>query len=292
MHSPFQIWEDAIMLDDKGLIRESGNMFAKASQSFFEFGSNVQTEVGRAHFEYSTLMDAFSRIQEARRLRLEFRYDDSLKMFGNACEILRATVHFGFLAAYESACATLETAAELDEKTEAFEAFRSAITLFEQSKLALGLRDELHPTIGVIDSMIKYSISRALITESGILIAEGKSEEAEKKANQSELIRKECLRSAGNRRNVIYYFPISDWLRAMKGGFIVTYPEIESISLANVGSNPVDMEAIGANNTSQVINPFQSVTVPAVKLGKGRIRVIYRDMKENKIYDEGCVLMI
>lgn len=290
--NPFEIWENAIDLDEKDSIGESCNMFARASQSFFEFGSNIRPTVGRACFEYSTLMDSFSRIQKARLLRLELSYEDSLREFGIASEILRATVHFGFLSAYESACATLETAAELDEKTEAFEAFRNAIALFEQSKLALGLRDELHPTIRVIDSMIKYSISMALSAESSLLADKGKSDQARKKSLQSELVRKEYQSLAGARRKPINYFPVNDWSRAKKSGFIVSYPENNSMWFGNIGSNPVNLEAAGENKTSEVLVPFQTMTVSAEKLGKGRIRVVYRDIKEKTTYDEGCVLMI
>ncbi|MDG7002185.1 MAG: hypothetical protein JRN15_24055 [Nitrososphaerota archaeon] len=290
--NPFDLWGDAIDLNEKNSIRESSNMFARASQSFFEFGSSIRPIVGRACFEYSTLMDSFSRIQKARLLRLELQYDDSLREFGVASEILRATVHFGFLSAYESACATLETASELDEKTEAFEAFRNAIALFEQSKLALGLRDELHPTIRVIDSMIKYSISMALYAESSLLADKGKSEEARKKAAQSELVKKEFLSLAGNRLKSINYFPVNDWSRAKKSGFIVSYPESNSMWFGNIGSNPVSLEAAGETKTSEVLNPFETMTVSAENLGKGRIRIVYRDLKEKITYDEGCVLMI
>lgn len=291
MSNPFQVWQGAIVLDEQNSIRESSKMFAKASQSFFEFGS-IKPAVGRACFEYSTLMDSFYRIQVARQLRFELRYDESLKEFGNASQILRATVHFGFLSAYVSACATLETAEELHDKNEAFAAFRNAIALFEQSKFALGLRDELHPTIRIIDSMIKYSISRALFVESGIIADEHKAEESRKKIEQSELIKKEYHSLAGNGSSRINYFPIQDWKRAQSGALIVSYPENKLMWLMNIGSNPVKVDAVGASQMSDVVNPFQALAVPTEKLGRGRIRVVYRDSTTNKIYDEGCLMMV
>lgn len=290
--NPFQDWEDAISLNEKGSIKESGSTFARSSQHFFEFGSNVRRGVARAFFEYSTLMDSFSKIQEARLTRLESRYDESLKLFGDASEILRATVHFGFLSAYETACATLETAGELEDEAETFEALKNAISLFEQSKLALGLRDELHPAIHIIDAMIKYSISKALLAESEILAGEGKRKESEEKNEQSRRVSADYIKLAGSKHGVIDYFPISDWLRAKSGGFVASYQEKDAMWFGNIGPNPVIIERAGACKVGLVVQPFQSISVDANSLGKGRIRVVYRDLKISKSYDEGCVLMV
>lgn len=225
-------------------------------------------------------------------MRLELRYDESLKLFGDASEILRATVHFGFLSAFETACATLETASELKDEPDQFEALRNSIALFEQSKLALGLRDELHPTIRVIDSMIKYSISMALQVESGILVGQGKNEEARKKIDQSELVKEDYLKLTGINRRPVNYFPLTDWARARKGGFIITFPVSQSMWFGNIGSNPVILESAGGSIVNKVIEPFESISIPAIDLGGGRVRMTYRDLRDDIAYNEGCVLMV
>ena len=118
-----------------GELEASKSWFSQAAHLFFDLGSVTSSRVERALFEYSTLMDAFTIVQQARRLKLDLKYEESLSEFTKAAEILRSTVHFGFLSGYESGCATLETAVELKESDEAFQAFKNAITLFEQSKL-------------------------------------------------------------------------------------------------------------------------------------------------------------
>ncbi len=50
-----------------------------------------------------------------------------------------------------------------------FQAYRNAIALFEQSKIALSLRDENHKMMQKIDAMLKFSIGGALKTEGDIL---------------------------------------------------------------------------------------------------------------------------
>ena len=156
-------------------------------------------------------MDAFAIVQQARRLKLNLKYEESLSEFTKAAEILRSTVHFGFLSGYESGCATLETALELKDPDESFQAFKNAIALFEQSKLALGFRDEKHPMVEVIDSLIKYSISEAFLAESRSLSQSGKKDEAKRKLQQSRAIAEDhevLARKAGHQTSLNRLFSV------------------------------------------------------------------------------------
>ncbi|MHB2036190.1 MAG: hypothetical protein ACYCPW_05540 [Nitrososphaerales archaeon] len=292
---PFHLWEEALASDRDGDLAASKSWFGQAAQLFFAKGSDGKPQVGRAFFEYSTLMDAFTRVQEARLFKKDSKYDDALSEFAKASEILRSSVHFGFLSGYESGCATLETALELEDPEEAFQAFKNANALFEQSKLALGLRDEKHPLIDVIDSMIKFSISEAFLAESKSLSQSGKVEEARKKLLQSKAISKEhelLARRTGTRSRSIDYFPLDDWKRAETMGFVLSYTESDSILLCNVGTNSVLIETLGNRRIDKTLDPLNSISCPVGVSSKGRIRVIYLDLKEKKEYDEGCLLMI
>jgi tetratricopeptide (TPR) repeat protein len=292
---PFQSWQKALSLDSEREFETSKSWFSQAARFFFDSGSDASSHVGRAFFEYSTLMDAFASVQQARQLKLNSKYEESLSEFTRAAEILRSSVHFGFLSGYESGCATLESALEIKDPDEAFQAIKNAIALFEQSKLALGFRDERHPIVDVIDSLIKYSISEAFLAESKSLSQNGKNDEAHRKIQQSRAIavNHEVLASkAGTKPRSIDYFPLMDWNRARSTGFLVSFPEQDSIWLGNVGSNSVIVETLGKNKIDQVIDPLESVSCPVSSSSKGRIRVVYVDLKEQKKYDEGCLLMI
>ena len=72
----------------------------------------------------------------------------------------------------------------------------------------------------------------------------------------------------------------------------MSFPEKDSIWLGNIGSNSVMVETLGKNKIDKVIDPAQSISCPVTGSTKGRIRVVYVDIKERKRYDEGCVLMI
>ncbi|HVB13015.1 MAG TPA: hypothetical protein VNE86_07760 [Nitrososphaerales archaeon] len=292
---PFHLWEKALASDRDGDLAASKSMFGQAAQLFFVKGSDGKPQVGRAFFEYSTLMDAFARVQEARLFKKNSKYDDSLSEFTKASEIFRSSVHFGFLAGYESGCATLETALELDDPDGAFQAFKNANALFEQSKLALGLRDEKHPLIDVIDTLIKFSISEAFLAESKSLSQSGKVQEAREKILQSKAISKEhefLARRIGTRSRSIDYFPMDDWKRAETTCLVLSYPESDSILLCNVGTNSVLIETLGNRRIDKTLDPLNSISCPMDVSSKGRVRVIYVDLKEKKEYDEGCLLMI
>ena len=150
----------------------------------------------------------------------------------------------------------------------------------------------MHPTVRIIDSFLKYSISRALLAESGVLAEEGELEEAKTKLDQSERVKEDYFKLAGSKWKTVNYFPLTDWDRAKRGGFMISFPENQSMWIGNIGSNPVILESAGAAEVNEVVDPFKSISVPAVKLGKGRLRISYRDLKNDKTYDEGCVLMI
>jgi hypothetical protein len=285
----------ALSFDEEGKLEHSKAWFTQAAHLFFDSGSGANSRVGKAFFEYSTLMDAFALVQQARLERLNSEYEESLSEFAKATEVLRSSVHFGFLSGYESGCAMLETALELENLDDSFQAFKNANALFEQSKLALGLRDERHPLVDVIDSLIKYSISEAFLTESRTFLEAGNENEALRKVQQSTVSaddHKSLTRKIGTEPYLINYFPLEDWNRALSTGFVATFPEQDSIWLGNIGSNPVKVETLGGNRIDQIIGPAQSISLPLTKSSKGRIRVVYEDMRNQKWYDEGSMLVI
>lgn len=289
---PFKAWERALSLDKMKLFEDSRSEFKSAAQAFFDLArSRVPT--ARALFEYSTLMDAFVSIQEGRILKSKSLFDESFAAFSKATEVLRATMHFGFLSGYVSGCASLETSLELEASEDSFQGLKNAIALFEQSKITLSFRDEKHPVIRVIDALIKYSISKALLTESQIIM-EKNADESKKKMVRSEAIMKDYLKiskEAGIVPDAINYFPIDDFGRALSNAFIVSFPESDGMWLGNLGIYPATILTLADQPVNTVIEPNQSTHL-ALKPSRGRIRVTYTDLKENKSYDEGCMSII
>ncbi len=290
---PFELWSQAIALDRESKLDESKTRFKIAAERFFSFSKDAP-EVSRALFEYSTLMDAFSLIQEARLTRDASNLEGSLTQFGKAAEILRATIHFGFLASYTAACATLETVMSMEENDESFEALKGANALLEQSKLTLSFRDERHFLVRVIDAMIKFSISRCLLVESRMLLEAHDSMSSERKLSQSRAVMKEYEDLAAQsqlEKGRIDYFPVDDWRRALVGAYVSCYPDPDKMWLLNVGASPATIHQIGNDLTSTQIAPQKSHAYD-LKGKSGKIRVIYTDLKSGLSFDEGCMMLI
>ena len=271
--------------------------FAEAARTFFEEGTGAKAHVARAYFEHSTLMDAFAAVQEARILKAKSSFDESLEKFAKASEILRATVHFAYLASYISGCATLETAMEMESREEKFEGFKNAIALFEQSKLALSFRDEHHPSLRSIDAVIKFTISRALLVESQILSDEGSLLESSEKIEQSRDVEKDFVILAGGTkiepsRYRIEYLSKYDCERALEGASLTVFPEATSLWIGNVGGNPALVESLGKDKVNKTILAFNSTTWPMKSDFRGRLRISYIDELTGNRFDEGCLTVI
>ena len=293
----FEHWKLALYCDRKSDIEQSKFELTEAARTLFEEGSGSKTGVARALFEYSTLMDAFATVQEARILRNELSFEESLEKFVRASEILRATVHFAYLASYISGCASVETAGEMENKEEMFQGLKNAIALFEQSKLALGFRDERHPSLRSIDALIKFAISRALLVESQILSDEGSSPESRKKNEQSKIVEKEFLVLAGSgkiqpSKYRIEYLSKYDCERALEGVLLTAFPEATSLWIGNVGRNPAIVESLGKDNVVKTIGAFDSITWPMKSDFRGKLRISYTDKTTGKRFDEGCLTVI
>ncbi len=84
---------------------------------------------------------------------------------------------------------------------------------------------------------------------------------------------------------------MDDWRRARTSGYVLSYPETDSISLVNVGSNSVLIETLGGNGIDKQLEPLDCVSCPSDNITSGRIRVVYVDLKEGRRYDEGCALL-
>lgn len=290
----FGFWRAAVDADSKGELETSQSRLQTAARSFFDEGSSSKTAVGRAYFEYSTLMDAFSAVQEGRLLKSKREYDLSLTKFERASEVFRSTVHFGFLAGYISGCASLETALEMESVEDSFQGFKNANALFEQSKLLLSFRDEKHPFVHSIDILLKYSISRALLVESQKLGDEGENESARKKKEQSRAVEVDFERLAGKSASKfkINYLPDYECRRAEKGALLVTFPEQQNMWIGNVGKNPARLDKMGEGKVSKTIAPDDSVLQEIGEKFQGKLRISYRDEVSGGKFDEGCLTIL
>ncbi len=273
--------------------------FEVAAKAFFEEASGAAIGVARALLEYSTLMDAFAAVQEGRLLKTQMKFDEALKNFAKASEILRATVHFGFLASYVSGCASLETASEISDDEEKFQGYKNAIGVLEQSKLALSFRDERHPLMRSIDALIKFAISRALLVESQMLMQKGATADSRKKRKQSRSVEKDFEELAGeevhspvSRYKIDYFLKGYEYERATLGAFIMTFPERTSLWIGNVGKNFALVETLGEAPVGKTIPPSGSITVPMLPEFHGRLRIQYTDEETHRRYDEGCLTVI
>src|SRR5579872_1409385 len=262
----FGIWNDALLHDSQNSLLDSRSDFEAAANTFFEEANSEKTGVARAFFEYSTLMDASARIQDGRLLKSKRKYDESLDFFAKAAEILRATVHFGFLAGYASGCASLETALEFEDDDDKFQGFKNSIALFEQSKLALSFRDERHPLIRSIDAMIKFSISRALLTESEMLSHKGSLSDSRKKEEQSKGADLEFRTLAGSegassisKFKIDYFLKGYECERALGGSYLATFPERTTLWIGNTGIHAAMVNFLGKSRVEKKVMPSESI---------------------------------
>ncbi|MDA4129469.1 MAG: hypothetical protein OK457_01740 [Thaumarchaeota archaeon] len=292
----FESWEAALVADKSSKLELSKARFQAAADALFREGSLDKARVARALFEFSTLMDAFAKIQEGRILKSESDFERSLRKFEQATEILRSTVHYGFLSSYVSACASLETALEMEAGDDSFQGFKNANALFEQSKLLLSFRDEKHVLIHKIDLLLRYSISRALLVESDILSKSGSNEAACKKKQQSKVIEEELEEQPRKKRRVhnfrIDYFPNYDYSRAQNGAFIVVFPELQNLWIGNVGKNGALLEKIGEERVGKKIASCESLIHPIPENFRGKLRVAYDDEENKNQFDEGCLTIV
>lgn len=295
----FEIWSEALTLDRNSQLSESKSQFESSAKAFFDEGSLEKVGVARAMFEYSTLMDALAKVQEGRMLKSELKFEDALSSFAKASEILRATVHFAFIAGYVSGCASLETAFEMEDDDEKFQGFKNSIALFEQSKLALSFRDERHPLLRSIDAMIKFTISRALLLESEMLAIKGSLSDSRKKKQQSKDVEEDFKKLAGNemssqisRFRIDYFLKGYECHRALTGAFILSFPEKNTLWIGNVGKNSAQIEAVGGSGVDKMILPSESITWEMKPEFRGKLRIKYKDEETGKNYDEGCLTII
>jgi hypothetical protein len=295
----YELWERALLLDRDNLIEESKQKFQAAANSFFTEASGEKSGIGRALNEYSTVLDAFSSVQEGRLQRNSSIFEEALVSFSKASEILRATIHYAFMASYISGCVTLETAPDFEDDDEKFQGYKNAISLFEQSKIALSFRDDRHPLLRSIDSMVKYAISRALLLESDMLAKDGSLSDARKKREQSNRVEEEFLDESGSDKQLeTQHFKIDYFLkgyeceRALVGSYLVTFPERNSLWIGNVGSNPAFLETLGKSDVNKSISSCDSILLPMEKNFHGRLRISYKDEVDKKSFDEGCLTVI
>jgi hypothetical protein len=290
----FGYWRAAVTADSKNELETSQAHFQSAARAFFDEGSSSKTGVGRAFFEYSTLMDAFCAVQEGRFLKAKGEYDLSLSKFERAAEVFRSTLHFGFLSGYISGCASLETALEMDPSKDSFQGFKNANALFEQSKLLLSFRDEKHPFVRSINILLKYSISRALLVESQNLAKEGSNESARKKKDQSKGVEEDFEKLSGRNatRFKIDYLPDQELRRAEKGALLVSFPEQQNLWIGNVGKNPALITGLGEDELAKIIAPNESIVQKMPESFRGKLRISYEDFENGAKYDEGSLTIL
>ena len=293
-NSGLGFWRAALDADSKGELESSRSLLQSAARSFFDEGTSNKTAVGRAYFEYSTLMDAFSAVEEGRLLKSRGDYDLSLSKFERASEVFRSTVHYGFFSGYASGCASLETALEMESLEDAFQGFKNTNALFEQSKLLLSFRDEKHPFVHSIDVLLKYSISRALLVESQKLANEGERDSARKKKEQSRAVEEDFERLAGKSATKfkIDYLPDYECKRAEKGAYLITFPEQKHMWIGNVGKNPALLNKMGEEKLSKTIVPDESVLQEMGANFRGKLRISYQDEVSGGKFDEGCLTIL
>ena len=291
----FDLWRAALSADSEEKLETSASHFRSAAKEFFDEGSSKKAGVGKALFEFSTLMDAFSSVQEARVLKSNLDFDHSLSKFEHAAEIFRSTIHYAFLSGYVSGCASLETALEMEASEDAFQGFKNANALFEQAKLLLSFRDERHPFMHNIDVLLKYSISRALLVESQIISASGASHEARKKKLQSLAVEADFEQLVGKKaasKFKIKYLLDYECKRRGMGALPIVFPELRTAWIGNVGKHGALLVRIGNRDIGKTIGPDESLIQELEEDYRGKLRLIYEDTENGDRFDEGCLTVI
>jgi hypothetical protein len=289
---PFAFWSAGLALERTGKLADSERQFKAGAEAFY-IKASENTAISKALNEYSTLLDAFANTQRARIFSSRSRFSQSVQAFSRGSEIFRSTIHFGFLAAYVSACATLETARAFGKKSkDLFQAYRNAIALFEQSKLALSFRDQSHPLMREIQGLILFTISKALKFEA--MEAHNRKLANDKESRSKQLLAESetLLRRDASEIGSLEYFPSNDWFRAGTGSFLMAYPDAENLWLSNLGINPATVEKLGNLRPETTVQPKSSISFPLKSLAKGKIRVVYADLTTHTKYDEGCISLI
>ncbi len=294
-----ELWKQALEFDKKSQIRESRSSFEASAKLFLDDSSGEKATIARALLEYSTLMDAFSSVQEGRLLKEESNFDKALPCFAKASEIFRATVHFAFLAGYVSGCASLETVSEMKDDDEKFQGYKNSIALFEQAKLALSFRDDRHPLLRSIDAMVKFGISRAILVESQMLDQKGAASDSRKKREQSRNIEADFRRLSGpdetrqgSHFRIDYFLKGYDCERATHGSYISSFPERTSLWMGNVGTHSARILTLGKSPVEKTLAPGDSISWPMIREFKGKLRIVYTDVEDRRSYDEGCLTVI
>ncbi|MGI0078794.1 MAG: hypothetical protein ACRECH_04150 [Nitrososphaerales archaeon] len=292
---PFMHWKSAVAFDHLKKFVESEDEFKKAAQFFFDSASK-HGAVAKAMLEFSTLMDAFSKIASGRRFLSENNFSRASEVVPGSSEVLRSTLHFAFLAPYISACATLETLAGMKNWDEdKFQAYRTTNALLEQAKFALSFRDETHTLITVIEAFLKFSISGALHFEADSLLASGATELAADKESRSHQVRREyehLARRAGLELDEIEFFPQRDFVERDHAPLLLAYPDSENLWLLNVGMHPARLQKLGDLIISKEIPSISSASFELRRLTKGKIRVEYLDPFNNERHNVGCMTLV
>ncbi len=291
----FDRWRAALLADSEDKLETSAAYFKSAAKEFFDEGSSKRAAVGRALFEFSTLMDGFSSVQEARLSKSNSDFELSLSKFGRAAEIFRSTIHYAFLSGYVSGCASLETALEMEAREDSFQGFKNANALFEQSKLLLSFRDERHPFMRSIDILLKYSISRALLVESNNLQIKGASQGSRIKKEQSMAVEEDFEKLAGKKAAKsfkIKYLPDYECIRAERGALAIVFPEQRTMWIGNVGKNAAVVLKMGNREIGKKIAPDESLIQVIEEGYRGKLRIIYEDMVSDERFDEGCLTVL
>jgi hypothetical protein len=292
---PFSLWNSALENDLEGRLDHSREAFREAADQFFRFASEYPA-ISLACHEYSTLMDAYSRVQSCRIFLLNQDYDAGLESISQASEILRSSIHFAFLSPYEAGCASLDGLETLElTDPDRFQSCKNSIALFEQAKIVLSLRDERHPLIKHIDAYIRFAISKALEAEAAEFRKAGSFEEAISREKRSVLLMnesKQYVRRSSSAISALDYFPTDDQSRCQGGAMVLAYPREKTIDLLNVGTASATVERFGNLKIEKIIPARSSLEIPFVDLQKGQIRIVYSDNATGLSRDEGCVSLL
>ena len=294
--APFSAWRSALTMDESGNLEEAKQEFKKAAELFYDTAKDP-SQISVAFFEYTTLMEAFSILESARIMLSSQEYGEALSLFSKATEIMRSTLHFGYLSAYTSACASMDVALQIDKNAsgDRFQAYKNAIALLEQSRIALNFRDDNHPIMLKLEAILKSAMAHALFEEGNSLREQGNNIEAEKRYAQFIVLNNEYLDLVAKTNLRVHsteYFLPDDWFRAENGSFIVSYSLGNNLLLANLGKNNAVLKKLANASITVPLRPFDSITLPLKDIPKGRLRVSYLDEITGREYEEGCLSLI
>jgi tetratricopeptide (TPR) repeat protein len=184
-------WKIAKTHDIMNEYLEAAENFNKASESYLKAAENIP-QLKDFYQEYSTYMQAWCEIENARHHHVEKRYGEAKEYYEKAAELHKSTERWSLLAPNYLAWARLEEAEDLSRREQTEEArdlFQKAVELFSETedsiKSKLNTIEVEEELIKVSDVRREYCLGRVALEGARILDRQGDHSTSSRRYSQA-----------------------------------------------------------------------------------------------------------